>query len=110
MSTVIAETQLDYFEHDDVSPAFVRFFAPQPDGNDWRCSYQLEWDGGVADSYAMGVDSLQALTLALKSAAMRVGTSDDFKAGRIGHFGRRLTSFAELNDAVGLGPLKGFEQ
>ena len=43
-------------------------FQPKPDQNDWRCDLQLHWPTGPKTSYAMGVDPMQALLLAIDQA------------------------------------------
>ncbi|WNJ90828.1 DUF6968 family protein [Bosea sp. 685] len=45
----------------------VSFFAPMADGNDWRCEYRIEWPDRTRSHRAFGVDSVQALLLAMKN-------------------------------------------
>lgn len=45
----------------------ISFFAPVADGNDWRCDYRIEWPDRTRSYRAFGVDSVQALLLAMKS-------------------------------------------
>ncbi|WP_108046364.1 hypothetical protein [Bosea sp. 124] len=45
----------------------VSFFAPVPDGNDWRCDYRIEWPDRTRSYRAFGIDSVQALLLAMKA-------------------------------------------
>ena len=64
MKTVIAES---VFELGDKAVP-MRLFAPLPDRESFRCDYEIDWPENSRHHYAMGVDSLQALTLALQKA------------------------------------------
>ena len=65
-------TVFDGVEH----PFVVQWMRPAPDQNDWRCEFVIHWPTGPAvRSYAMGVDSTQALVLALHNAQTRLETS-----------------------------------
>ena len=46
----------------------LRVEKPKPDGADFRCEYAIEGGGLERRSYGMGVDSIQALLLALSRA------------------------------------------
>jgi len=41
---------------------------PRPDGDDFRCEFRLQGAGLAREAYGMGVDSIQALLLALQHA------------------------------------------
>jgi hypothetical protein len=105
MSVVVAERQLDFFNGEQTNPGWVRILQPEPDGNDWRCRYQIEWPGYRREFGVMGVDSLQALVLALRIIPSAIGSTHDFKAGKIGCFGRQLTSIDDLDREIGLTPI-----
>jgi hypothetical protein len=108
MSTVIARMNLDYFADDGVKRGMVQLFAPKDEGTNWTCSYQLKWPGHQEKRAICGEDSMQALTLALKMVPVAIQITDDFKAGRLGHYGKRLKTVVQLNKAVGVGAMKGF--
>jgi hypothetical protein len=56
----------------------VAIFAPVEDQGDYRCEYELKEIGKTTKvSFAVGVDSLQALTLALQKLGADVLFSDD---------------------------------
>jgi hypothetical protein len=42
--------------------------APTLDGQDYRCAYRIAWPDGPVDSYAFGVDGVQAIYVALQKA------------------------------------------
>lgn len=45
-----------------------RFFKPEPDGQDYRCRYEIDWPEGAYVGRAYGVDGVQALLLAMQKA------------------------------------------
>jgi hypothetical protein len=109
VSDVVAERALDYFGADGVAGGLLQIEAPKPDQNDWRCEYTLTWPGFVKRRYAMGVDSYQALSLALISSVVEIAASDDFKAGRIGALGEKIRTRRELKEVFGVHRLPGFD-
>lgn len=60
-------------------PLFCRWFVPEPHPEgDWHCRIELTWpDGRVQKTYAGGVDSTQALLLALDKVLAVILTSDE---------------------------------
>lgn len=109
MTVVIAERTLD---HDGVPAAgFVRVFMAEPrrEGG-WRCDYELSWPGFRHAHWAAGVDSWQAIELAMRGVVADLESSDDFKAGRIGSLGERLTTYAHVTEVFGVRPFKAIEQ
>jgi hypothetical protein len=105
MSAVVAERQLDFVDGERTVPGWIRVLQPEPDGNNWRCRYQIEWPGYEREFGIMGIDSLQALVLALRIIPSAVGSTEDFKAGKIGCFGKRLNSIDDLGKEIGLTPI-----
>jgi hypothetical protein len=93
MSAVIAERELKC----DGRLTLIRIYEPQPDQADWRCDYEISWPSAPRRSYAMGVDSFQALQLAMFKIATDVSVSDDFKAGRVALFGEPMTTLDQLH-------------
>jgi hypothetical protein len=93
VTAVIAERELGC----ESGPAHIRVFTPQPDRGDWRCDYEITWPTGTRRSYAMGVDSFQALHLAMLSISTEVEVSDPFKAGQLKLFDEPVTTIAALH-------------
>ena len=55
---------------DEPRPVVVEWFRPRADQNDWRCDYAIHWPHRpMTRRYAMGVDSAQALLLAMKAVS-----------------------------------------
>ena len=72
----------------------VEIQRPVPDQSDYRCDYSIGWPDGQKLSHAMGVDSVQALVLALKKLAVDISTSDEALSGRL--------TWLDNNDNFGL--------
>jgi hypothetical protein len=59
----------------------VRIFPPeQEEPRAWSCAYEIDWPEGTQKSAAHGVDSVQAIELALKMIGADVYTSDYHKS------------------------------
>jgi hypothetical protein len=54
--------------HIDGQTAGCRFYQPEPDGQDFRCHYEIDWPEGLYKGRAYGVDAVQALLLAMQKA------------------------------------------
>src|SRR3954468_12682017 len=52
----------------DGSELLCRFFRPVSDGQDFRCRYEITWPDGTKSREIWGVDSVQAVVLAMRSA------------------------------------------
>lgn len=61
----------------------LRVAAPVADQDDWRCAFSLAWPDREDADYAMGVDSLQALHLALQKAHIDLLLSPEGRAGEL---------------------------
>lgn len=65
------ERKFDYYSQKDNSSGTITLisFAPEPTPeDDWECNYLLMLPGKSIEGKLIGVDSLQALLLALKTA------------------------------------------
>ncbi len=105
--TVVAERTL---ELDGIANGALRIETPEldPKGH-WRCDYELAWPGFERRRSSAGVDSYQALSLALVSSVVEIAVSDDFKAGRIGALGVKIRTRRELKELLGIHRLPGFD-
>jgi hypothetical protein len=61
----------------------VRIFSPEADNGGWRCAYEIDWPDGKRSSAAGGVDSVQALFLALQKIGIEIYTSDYHREGQL---------------------------
>jgi hypothetical protein len=83
MQEVIARRSY-LIDNDDSKRLEVLIFAPFEDQGDYRCRYQVIDSGEIVrNGYALGVDSLQALVLAIERAGVDVTVSDYAKNNRI---------------------------
>ncbi|NBU27810.1 MAG: hypothetical protein EBS42_06245 [Caulobacteraceae bacterium] len=60
------------FEFEGGDRVDIELFRPRPDQNDWRCDYHIRSGDQISSHYAMGVDPLQALLLAIDGAHVRM--------------------------------------
>ncbi len=70
---VICERLFQMRLAETVCPVQVRWFQPTLTQNDWCCDYIIEWPHRAAtEGRAFGVDSVQALQLAMSSAGVQL--------------------------------------
>lgn len=86
MDVIFVERQ---FELGDSATVTVRFPPPAPDGNDYRCDYKITWPDRARSAYAMGIDAVQALLLAMQWAHVDLLASPEHKAGARLYLGER---------------------
>jgi len=106
----VVKRKLDFFGEEERSKASVRVFEPKRDGNAWRCQYRMSWPGYKRTFGAMGEDRWQALHMAMHIVPSAIFATDDFKAGRIGVFGRKLKTYEEICSAFDVKPVEGPQQ
>ena len=74
---VICEREFNTVLDGEPVPILVQWMKPRPDGRDWRCDYSIAWPTRpMRRGYAMGVDSTQALVLALSMASAELEFGD----------------------------------
>lgn len=82
---IIARRSLQ-LQHDKGNiPVEIRILMPQPDQGAWSCQYEIDWPEGTRKFAAHGVDSVQALHLALKMIGSEIYTSGHHKSGKLFH-------------------------
>jgi hypothetical protein len=76
IGSVIAERQLDGRENGRPCKVVVRFGKPVQDQGDgsWYCPYSVATENGERLFYAAGVDSLQALRIAISMVGSELST------------------------------------
>jgi hypothetical protein len=82
---MIAATRMLRLMSDDAEKHIsVRIFVPEL-GNDktWWCYYEIDWPEGTWKSRAGGVDSAQALFLAMQMIGSDIYTSSYHKSGKL---------------------------
>lgn len=78
MDEVVCERRYQMVLAGEATPFMVRWAKPAPDPRgDWNCSYRIEWPHRpTASRQAFGVDSVQALNLAMMNVASELYTSE----------------------------------
>ncbi len=62
----------------------IRIFAPEREcGGGWICRYEVDWPEKPRTEKAGGLDSMQALVLALNMIGSEIYTSEYHKAGQL---------------------------
>jgi hypothetical protein len=62
-----------------------------PNG-EYRCDYAIIWPDRERRSYAVGVDSIQALMLAMSSVFSDLECSEEYKTGQLFYLGELVTT------------------
>jgi hypothetical protein len=61
----------------------IRLFAPQQGDNGWFCWYEIDWPENKRVRNAWGVDSVQAIVIALQMVGTDIYTSNYHKSGNL---------------------------
>jgi Domain of unknown function (DUF6968) len=77
------------FDLGNSAGVYIRFDRPAPDGDDFRCNYEVVWPDRRRAFYAVGVDELQALFLAIQMAHADLVSSPEGKRGELSWLGSR---------------------
>jgi len=77
------------FELGDSASVVLRFLRPEPDGDDYRCAYEIIWPDRARRSYAMGIDAVQALLLAMQKAHVELQVWPEYVSGALRYLGER---------------------
>jgi hypothetical protein len=137
VTALIAERVLEYQSGDGAALAFVRIYAPEPNGDDqdwegrlapafgrarpvdlpleqtfedWRCQYQISWPGEEFEGHETGPDSWEATLRAMRFVPSAIFATAGFKGGKLRHHGKALRTLSDLNYALALQPIAGVNQ
>jgi hypothetical protein len=61
----------------------IRIYLPIDKGDHWQCDYEIAWPDAVRRRKIRGVDSLQAMFLALQTIGSELYHSDAHKSGKL---------------------------
>lgn len=64
-------------------PVPIRVFAPEQREIDWACRFEIDWPDETTSLEAWGVDSVQALELALRMTGAVIYSSDHHALGNL---------------------------
>lgn len=79
---MIAKRILKLRRDHDVFDIAIRIYVPEGEGRIWSCRYEIDWHEGMQVMHA-GVDSVQALVLALYMIGADLYSSSYHKSGRL---------------------------
>lgn len=80
---IIATRNLKLRVDDNEIDVPVRLHAPVFDEEAWNCSFEIVWPDETWHRYAVGIDAIQALRLALEMIGILLYTSDHHKSGNL---------------------------
>ncbi|GAB5454063.1 MAG: hypothetical protein Hens2KO_02920 [Henriciella sp.] len=104
MESVIAERDVEVEENDQLIPGKIQVFAPQlhsqdrPKADYWGCQIAVSFGSYSRSREIFGMDSYQALMLALKMIPSEIEFSPAFRNGKLRLWGNPLTSTTEVFD------------
>jgi hypothetical protein len=82
-------------------PMVVRFYQPtQQPTEEYKCEYEIRWPERTRRRHAYGVDSIQALILAMNIVHVELTISDHYKAGQLTYFSTSDLGLPVLDDDV----------
>jgi len=61
----------------------ITVHLPQHGKHDWICAYDIAWPDGTRHGFGYGIDSAQALLLALHAIGTDIYTSDYHQSGQL---------------------------
>jgi len=61
----------------------IKIYKPEKQEKVWACRYEIDWPEGARVFSAVGLDSLQALVLALQMIGAEIYSSDYHREGRL---------------------------
>jgi hypothetical protein len=71
---------------------------PTPGHQDFYCPFRIDWPGGERASYSIGIDTMQALTLALQSIGSDLYSSPEYLSGRMRYLGMKNLGLPVLSN------------
>jgi len=77
VGTIVATRQLEGHENNNAQRVTVKIGSPFADSEDptcWYCPYSIEWGNNRRVFYGAGVDSLQALRIAISMIETELAT------------------------------------
>jgi hypothetical protein len=80
---VIASRTLKLRTSGEVVDVPVRLFKPEQQGADWSCRFEIAWPDQPRSMEICGVDSVQAMDLAMRTIGAVIYTSEHHKSGRL---------------------------
>jgi hypothetical protein len=83
VAMVIAERRLFISGPSGKIEVPVRLFQPEQEDGMWICRYEIDWPDGKKSYFGAGVDSAQALVLALQTVGAEIYISTHHESGSL---------------------------
>lgn len=80
---IIANRSLKLCHMHSEIEVLVRVYAPEFRDDDWSCKYEIGWPQGTREGCAFGIDSAQALFVALQKIGTEIYASDYHQSGNL---------------------------
>ena len=61
----------------------IRIFAPERIGGEWSCRFEIDWPAVKRKASAVGLDSMQAIVLALQMIGSEIYATNYHKSGKL---------------------------
>ncbi len=78
---VILERSLSFASAGGDTKIKISVHAPTQGERDWQCAYEIAWPGAPRRGFGYGIDSAQAMLLALQAIGTDIYTSDYHRTG-----------------------------
>ncbi|WP_439498740.1 DUF6968 family protein [Bosea sp. (in: a-proteobacteria)] len=79
----VLERLLTYASSEGDAQVRIVVESPQKGEVDWSCAYKIDWPGEARLGFGYGIDSTQAMLLALRAIGTDLYTSDYHRSGRL---------------------------
>lgn len=73
---IIASRKLNLITNHQIREVAINLFIPELRDFDWICKYEIDWPDDKRKSFAAGIDSAQALHLAMQKIGIDLYMSD----------------------------------
>ncbi|WP_336486451.1 DUF6968 family protein [Methylobacterium nigriterrae] len=80
---IIAERIIYFLESNAKKAISIKISIPESDGSSWVCHYEIDWPDHPRKSFAAGIDSVQALHLALQKIGIDIYMSKYHQTGNL---------------------------
>jgi hypothetical protein len=85
---IIAQRELLLTDNGRTEGVPIRVHAPEQDGAQWLCRFEIEWPEEKASRWGEGSDAVQALIIALQMIGAEVYASKYHEAGQLSWLGK----------------------
>ena len=87
MDTAFVQRKIECLNDDAWEPGAINVYQPKKTDKGWACRYEVTWPGFSRGGDIYGVDSFQAIELAMRIVPTEISSSCAFKESRLRLFG-----------------------